>query len=206
MRIAVVIGGLAVALSFGVFTSACATAGGADDTTGDSSTGDSTAVTPDGAGCPTGHTGPNCKNCASGFHACGSTCEQDHTNSPDAGCTEGCNNKACSSPTNGTAKCTSDGLCDFACDTSFDKSDAGCDCPSGQIVCGTVCQECCVDSDCPGHQTCTGGACAGCQTNWADCNNNASDGCEADLSKEPNCGSCGTACAAGKTCMKGTCG
>ena len=175
---------------------ACATGGAGDDTQSDASTkSDATApdAKSDGGACPTGYTGAGCASCAGGFHACGSTCQQDQPNTPDAGCTQGCGGP-CKPPSNATAKCTSDGQCDFACDTSFDKTDAGCACPAGEKICGTTCQQCCTDTDCVGHQTCTGGVCAGCQGGWGDCNNNASDGCETHLNTTSNCGSCGHSC------------
>jgi hypothetical protein len=132
--------------------------------------------------------------CAGGFHLCGGSCTQDHANDPDAGCTQGCGG-ACPAPMNGTAICTGEGQCDVACNTSFDKDDAGmCDCPMGQIACMGTCQQCCQDSDCPNHLACASGTCTGCQANWGDCNNNTSDGCETELNSGSNCGSCGNSC------------
>ncbi len=197
MRTTIVIGGLAIACALGAGITACATGTvGGDNSSVDSGPGkDATIDAPktDGGNCPTGYTGPNCQNCAGGFHQCGTSCEQDHANSPDAGCTMGCTG-ACPSPQNAVSKCTSDGHCDFACDTSFDKTDAGCECPPGDIVCGQTCQQCCADTDCVGHQVCNGGVCGGCQAGWGDCNNNASDGCETHLNSTSNCGSCGHSC------------
>jgi hypothetical protein len=174
----------------------CATGGTAngDDAGVDSSTPKDGAPSGDSGNCPTGHTGPNCQNCAGGFHACGSNCEQDHPNVPDAGCSQGCNGTPCPTPSNGTAKCTSEGLCDSACGTGFDKTDAGCQCPSGQMNCFNVCQQCCQDSDCPSNTKCNSGTCGGCQPGWGDCNNNMGDGCETHLNSTSNCGSCGHGC------------
>jgi hypothetical protein len=177
----------------------CATGGAADDnTTGGDAGKDATSkdggTTGDSGNCPTGRTGPSCQDCAGGFHICGTNCEQDHSNVPDAGCSQGCNNTPCSSPQNATAKCTSDGQCDFACNTSYQKSDAGCACSAGTIDCNGTCQQCCTDTDCPGHQTCSGGTCAGCQAGWGDCNGNSGDGCETHLNSTSNCGSCGHSC------------
>ncbi len=201
MRRVAVIGGCLIAALAG----ACATGQSSDDsTTTDSGSNDATSRSDAGGGdsgnCPTGRTGPNCQNCAGGFHMCGSSCEQDHANSPDAGCTLGCGSVPCPAPTNATAKCTSGGQCDFACGTSFDKTDAGCECPSGEVVCTNVCQQCCSDTDCVGHQTCSGGTCTGCQAGWGDCNNNTSDGCETHLNSTSNCGSCGHSCCSGLCC------
>jgi hypothetical protein len=182
-----------VAGALSAFASACAT-GGADDSTGDAQVKSDGTAPSDGGSCPTGYTGPTCSSCAGGFHACGTSCEQDHPNSPDAGCTQGCNSAPCPVPQNATAKCTSDGKCDYACQTSFDKTDGGCACPSGDVVCSGVCQQCCNDSDCPGHQLCNGGVCGGCQAGWGDCNGSPSDGCETHLNSSGNCGSCGHSC------------
>lgn len=171
----------------------CANGGsGADDTTGDGSTRDATS----GDGnvlCPTGRTGPGCNSCAGGFHMCGMSCVQDHPDSPDAGCAKGCGG-ACPAPTNGTAICTSDGECDVACNTSFDKSDAGtCDCPMGEVACMGVCQQCCTDTDCPNHLACGGGTCSGCQAGWGACSGNPMN-CDTQLNSSSNCGSCGNSC------------
>ena len=176
---------------------ACATGGAGDDTTADAQPSpDATADarSGDGGSCPSGTTGPGCTQCASGFHLCGTSCQQDHANTPDVGCTQGCGS-ACTAPTNATAKCTSGGTCDFACETTFDKVDGGCVCPQGQVVCnGNTCAQCCVDSDCVGNQLCTNGVCGGCQPGYGDCNNNPSDGCETHLNSTSNCGSCGHSC------------
>jgi hypothetical protein len=174
---------------------ACATGGTAGDSTATDGSTDGTTqdVRPD-VPCPTGHTGPNCQSCAGGFHTCGTSCEPDHANMPDAGCTHGCNNTACGSPTNGNATCTGDGKCDFACNTSFDKSDGGtCDCPTGQIVCTGVCQQCCTDTDCPNHLACVSGTCSGCQAGWGACGGDPLN-CNTQLNSSSHCGSCGNSC------------
>ncbi len=147
----------------------------------------------DSGNCPTGRSGPGCTECAGGFHACGPNCQQDHANTPDAGCTKSCG-QPCDTPANATAKCTSDGLCDFTCNASYDQSDAGCDCPQGTIDCGGTCQQCCTDTDCPSNMLCQGGSCAGCQPGYGDCNNDPNDGCEVHLNSTSNCGSCGHSC------------
>jgi hypothetical protein len=50
---------------------------------------------------------------------------------------------------------------------------------------------------------CVVGACA---TGFADCNATATDGCEAGLNTSTtHCGRCGNACAAGQSCVSGTC-
>ena len=45
-----------------------------------------------------------------------------------------------------------------------------------------------------------------CNTDWADCNNDRTDGCEVNVRRDPkNCGDCGKECAAGEACINGTC-
>ncbi len=54
---------------------------------------------------------------------------------------------------------------------------------------------------------CAAGACAfACNPGFGDCNRVASDGCEVNgLTDRANCGGCGLACAAGQSCVRGTC-
>jgi hypothetical protein len=62
-----------------------------------------------------------------------------------------------------------------------------------------------VDNDCDGviDNGCTP---ASCQPGSADCDGNPANGCETDLeSSASNCGSCGTACAAGESCVQSVC-
>lgn len=49
------------------------------------------------------------------------------------------------------------------------------------------------------HLTCTDSKCA-CEDGFGDCDGDPANGCEADLTKAPNCGGCGN------TCAHGTCG
>lgn len=176
---------------------ACATAGGGgDDTTADGSPIKQDGAQPgkDGsAGCPTGRTGPSCSSCAAGFHMCANDCVQDNANVPEKGCAQGCG-AACQSPAHSSAKCAAEGKCDFVCDATFDKTDAGCECPMGQIACQTGCAQCCQNTDCAPHVTCNGGSCGGCEPGWGDCNGNPADGCETHLNGDNNCGSCGNSC------------
>jgi len=51
------------------------------------------------------------------------------------------------------------------------------------------------------------GACqiVSCDSNWADCNSDASDGCETDITTTENCGGCGNKCETGELCCSGAC-
>lgn len=57
------------------------------------------------------------------------------------------------------------------------------------------------------HPECVGGACAiaRCVEGWADCDNNPSNGCEANLSDPDTCGSCTTTCAQPQYCSAQGC-
>jgi hypothetical protein len=69
--------------------------------------------------------------------------------------------------------------------------------------CGTVCALANVAA-----HGCAASACtvAACNTGFGDCNATAADGCEVNLgSAVAHCGRCGNACAAGQTCVAGTC-
>lgn len=174
---------------------ACAKGSGDDDgagTDGGASDG-ARSDAKEGGGCPTGRTGPSCSGCSPGFHMCAGNCAQDLANDPDAGCSKGCGG-ACAPPVHSSSQCTADGVCDFVCDSSYDRTDAGCECPMGQIACMTGCAQCCQDSDCGNHMLCSGGTCAGCQPGWGDCNSNTTDGCETQLNVSGNCGQCGKSC------------
>lgn len=71
--------------------------------------------------------------------------------------------------------------------------------------CAAGCGKC----DLPnGTAGCHAGACAiaACATGFADCNRNATDGCEVDkASNHENCGACGRACAPKRVCSEGAC-
>ncbi len=106
--------------------------------------------------------------------------------------------------------------------------------PDAGVACGgacspgrTCCAEACVDlatntancgrcgAACPAVEhaalLCTAGGCRfRCATGYADCDGLATNGCEVDLrTSAPNCGGCGTACAAhphgGAACVAGEC-
>jgi hypothetical protein len=93
-------------------------------------------------------------------------------------------------------------------------------CPTGQLVCdgGCVpddahhCGSC--GSDCTslanvsGPTSCTSGQCSfpvsSCAAGWADCNGNAADGCETDVTNPAHCGTCSNACGAGMPVCSGS--
>lgn len=108
--------------------------------------------------------------CGAQEHMCGGICTG---NTPASGCFGSNTCDPCQAPANGTATCTTTGLCDFECAAPYQKSGAACTC--AQMCCsnaectgGTTCMngtcqcatECCAASDCASYQTCSGGSCA----------------------------------------------
>jgi hypothetical protein len=114
----------------------------------------------------------------------------------------------CSS-VNGTPSCAA-GACQIPCNPGFDDCNGntadGCEVnvssdPNHCGACGTVC------SSVNGAPSCAAGACQiACHIGFGDCNGNAADGCETDVSgDENNCGACGHVCAGAETCQSGVC-
>ncbi|MBL8682344.1 MAG: hypothetical protein JNK05_24460 [Myxococcales bacterium] len=93
-------------------------------------------------------------------------------------------------------------------------------CPAGQAPCTGRCVDLQTDSDhcgvcgrsCAGGANvvsgrCTLGACAiaECRPGFRDCDGNASNGCEVDISMPANCGACGRACTGTQVCTMAGC-
>ena len=84
--------------------------------------------------------------CEADEHLCGGICAP---NTPQTGCYQSDACTPCSTVTNGTTKCSSDGLCDFDCLDPYQKSGNTCACPT----------QCCSASDCSSGQSCENGQC-----------------------------------------------
>ncbi|MBL8682345.1 MAG: hypothetical protein JNK05_24465 [Myxococcales bacterium] len=93
-------------------------------------------------------------------------------------------------------------------------------CPAGQAPCTGRCVDLQTDSDhcgvcgrsCAGGANvvsgrCTLGACAiaECRPGFRDCDGNASNGCEVDISMPANCGACGRTCTGTQVCTMAGC-
>jgi hypothetical protein len=130
---------------------------------------------------------------------------------------------------NGTAGCAM-GACTVAtCNAGFGNCDGnaanGCETPTGNspMHCGACGAACTLPNATP---RCEAGRCAiaSCNTGFADCDNDPSNGCEVDTrttaahcggncggtcrnlnTDNTNCGACGIACGSGTTCVNGIC-
>jgi len=119
----------------------------------------------------------------------------------------------CPAPTGGSAVCNN-GNCGQACPSNLTlchntSTNACLDVKTDKNNCGTCGNVCPSSAPNASGVTCTRGACtATCNASKGDCDNNLSNGCEADLMKDDNnCGACGNACntAAGLGCWLGQC-
>ncbi len=152
-------------------------------------------------------------SCNAGFQNCdgkySNGCEANlSTDLSNCGaCTNVCNS------TSGTATCTS-GQCGITCTSGFGNCDNlvanGCETNLGTSLqnCG-VCNQVCAPANAVG--ACASGACSisSCNTGFANCNAVIGDGCEANLTSDPqNCNTCAHVCSfshAAAGCNSGAC-
>ena len=118
---------------------------------------------------------------------------------------------ACAGGANASAKCAG-ASCGLQCNANYGNCDAsaanGCETNLLNTVsaCGGCGNACASPSN--AQAACSAGACGfTCNANYGNCDANAANGCETDLtSSNADCGSCGNACGAGLTCNGGSCG
>lgn len=172
-------------------------------------------------------TSSDLQNCGT----CGNSCSVEHA---QATCSQGsCSMVSCDTDWGDCNSDTSDGCetqlntndhcgtCDTACSSPEFCFDGSCtdQCPGGLTNCGGNCIDTSADpANCGtcdnvcsydhAQAACILSACslASCDTNWGDCNTDTSDGCEKDLSSDPdNCGSCDNQCTSPLVCNAGSC-
>jgi len=113
---------------------------------------------------------------------------------------------------NATASCSSATCTVGTCDTNFGNCDGsasnGCEISLQTTAncgaCGTACSRANAAASCPGG-SCTLG---NCNTGFANCDNNPTNGCETPTNTNNNCGACGTVCSrtnAVASCASGSC-
>ena len=158
------------------------------------------------AGCPSGQVCDNgacVSTCKTGELDCASQCVDPKTDPKHCGscsnvCPQGLScvvgQCVCTPP---TTSCQGGDGGTSCVDTSKDMSNCG--------ACGSLCD------DAGPHATpaCANGACGvgTCDTNYGDCNKDAGDGCESDLTTDKNnCKACGTVCPQNTpVCVNGSC-
>ena len=145
--------------------------------------------------CAAGVCGFTCKPL---FHACAGACvaQTDATKCGPA-CT------ACPVPAGGVATCVAD-VCGVTC-TAPNHLCAGTCVADSPTACGAACTVCPVPAG--AVATCAAGVCGfTCSAGFGDCDANAANGCEANLTSDPaHCGTCAKACPAPKTCVASVC-
>ncbi len=171
--------------------------------------------------CALDHAAPVCRNATCAVMSCtlpfgdcdalpANGCETDTTTAV-AHC--GACGRACEARPHATASCAAS-ACEYACEEGFADCDGatanGCetDTRTSATHCGACSNRCALPGATAG---CVGGACsvASCDAGRADCNGDASDGCEATTASDPmNCGACGTVCpevGGARRCFAGRC-
>jgi len=160
---------------------------------------------------PAGMTFACSSGCTGSQVRCGSSCVDTQRDVTDCGAC----GTACPAVANAARSCDA-GRCGFACNAGFGDCDGnpanGCEVFLGTSVasCGTCGNVCAGGAN--ATATCALGRCGlACATGFADCDGNASNGCEADTRDSvANCGVCGRACGGGANatavCAAGSCG
>ena len=172
-----------------------------------------------------------CVQCSAGNRdACTSTQYCTSANRCETGCDSdaACTSRHCDTTRHVCVGCMADDQCPAGQVCSPTQNCvAGCNtahaCPTGESCCGSMCLRTATDAmNCgmcgracvvPGATpSCVAGVCAvgACNTGFGDCDANALNGCETDLtSSNSNCGMCGRACTSGAnataSCMGATC-
>lgn len=153
------------------------------------------------------HCGVCGTTCGTGESCCAGDCTNTSTDPLRCGTCD----RACDA-TNGTASCAG-GVCDITCDATHgdcdSDADTGCEVDLRTATdCGACGEPCAVNHGTP---SCASGTCAigSCDTGYLDCAGGVGDGCEAQVSIDPdNCGACGTNCDAASSvtaCVSSTC-
>ncbi|MFO0624782.1 MAG: hypothetical protein U0325_04135 [Polyangiales bacterium] len=122
---------------------------------------------------------------------------------------------SCPTPSSGSRVCRAGTCAIGSCQTGTEDCDMntanGCEVPilTDLNNCGACGRRCPTPPN--AVPSCVGGACGilRCNAGWADCDGQASNGCETNITLPGNCGRCGNTCAfanASAVCTNGTCG
>lgn len=149
---------------------------------------------------------PGQGDCTAGQKSCNDVCVP--LDNPEYGCGSSCDPCVLD---NAEPECVGDGCAIKSCAVGFDNCDGmtanGCETSitSDAANCGS-CDTVCTAPNAMGQ--CQGGACSvgQCNPGFADCDNNAANGCEAITQTDPNnCGACGNQCNPFQTCSNSLC-
>ena len=173
-----------------------------------------------GAACSSNHIPvPTCANgnctgfCALGFSDCNTNLRTDGCETSTTSSTTNCGGCGIACSSNHVTPACNNSICSGTCESGFANCDNnfqtnGCErsVSNDPLNCGG-CNGVCSSNHIPAP-TCTAGLCTGaCSSGFLDCNNNkAVDGCEVDTSTSiQHCGGCYQPCAAGESCVAGSC-
>lgn len=131
--------------------------------------------------------------CPAGTQSCADSCVDTDTDVQHCGdCEDACEDRDHSSPT------CEDGACGIACDDTWLDCDGrqrnGCEASAEDP---DSCGDCSTQCEAGEHAeaTCDAGECGfACDEGWGDCDDDAANGCETDLTTLTDCGACGMAC------------
>ncbi len=136
-------------------------------------------------------------------------CDQNSTNGCEADLLN--NDEYCGSCTNSCGtnyECVSGTCVPGSCATGTADCDADPDCETNIYTDADNCGDCGIACTNPhGETSCVDGSCSPtCNTNWGNCDQNSTNGCEADLlNDDDHCGSCTNSCGDGYSCVSGDC-
>ncbi len=197
-NLVVVFGALGISLSIGACNPPGACIGDCTGTDTDGST--TEGSTTDGtSGVGTGGSGSSGDDtdCGNGVLDSGEDCDLGSANADSGGCTSQCQVAVCG-----------DGMLYIgqeACDDGAETASCNGDCTLAS--CGDAVLNITAGESCDGPVT--NAACedcsVACHAGFADCNDDPTDGCEADLSRSATCGSCSTRCSGSQNCTDAGC-
>lgn len=145
-------------------------------------------------------------SCPAGQTVCTDRCVDTQTDRAHCGA---CGN-VCSNPSQATGVCVN-GRCGYVCNAGFADCNLmgtdGCEVnvTNNPVHCGRCGNVCPTAPN--AVASCAGGRCTlACTTGFADCNGNAADGCETNITGDrANCGACGRVCPGNQVCVSGSC-
>ncbi len=147
--------------------------------------------------------------CDSGFANCDGSCingcEINITTTSNCGA---CGNSCTGAPAHAHNLCTNTNgnyECSWECDNGYHRCGDACYADSDASHCGDACNDCYQQN--VNTASCINGQCVinSCDSGYADCNNDWSNGCETDITTDANCGGCGIDCDSADNVLDASC-